>query len=136
MSVREWLGILSDHQAADRAVAAMMLGAAPKGHARALDALRRGLDDDDDDVAEAAAASLAQHGDTDSLESILGRLRSGRPIDRWGSAWAAAELAEDAPANQRRLVTQALVTYHKRARGRSRQHAAILLGRLGIEVTP
>ena len=126
----DWLHNLSAPDAATRSFAAFMLAGTGGKRGEVIIALRARLLDEDDDVAEFAAASLAARGDRQSLSAILERLRTGRPRDRWNSAWALSELGAKSGAHQRREALRSLTAYYRRARGRTRKHAAELLARM------
>ena len=126
-----WLADLANPAAADRATAAFALGGvAKRRRARAIHALRRALDDPDEMVAEFAAQSLAMLVDLTSLPAIERRLRMGPPRDRTASAWAVCELGRLADGSARLGAIASLRAFHSRARGWSRNHAALLLKRI------
>jgi len=132
----EWLGRLEHPDPAERVEAAMVLGGSVDDRAAVIVALRLRLVDVDPVVGEFAAASLAELGDHHSLEAITQRLPTGKPCDRRNSAWATAVLAGRAGALTRERAMAALLAYHRRARGSSRIHAALLLARLGVQASP
>ena len=135
-TTEEWLARLEHPDPAERAEAAFVLGGPVDNRPAVIDALRLRLADLDPDVGESAAASLARQDDQFSLAAILQRLLTGSPRDRTDSAWATAVLAEHASESERRRATAALVAYHRRARGWSRDHAVLLLARVGVTAAP
>ena len=125
-----WLADLENPDSQERATAAFVLGSSRMRKRRVLRALRLALGDDDTVVADFAAASLADLGDIDSLPSIERFLLTGPPRDRRNSAWAVCELGRLADESGRAGALAALRSFHSRARGWSRTHAAATIGRL------
>ena len=115
----------------DRLAAAFMLGRARRSRA-ARAALRDLLRDEDANIRDFAAQSLAQIGDRDAVDTIMGLLKTTPPRWATGMAWGLVTLAPHV-ASRRDEIRRALIAYHKRARGRSRLHAKALLARLDEE---
>lgn len=126
----DWVVKLTDVDPSERATAAFTLGGPVRDRETVIKALRSSLMDADPEVGEFAAASLAMHGDQGSIDRIIETLPTGPPRDRRNAAWAIAELAPHASDAVRMRAMAALAAYHKRARGSSRNHAAVLLARL------
>lgn len=133
-SVQDWLADLRSPDWEKRSLAAFMLAGDKGNRTDVIGALRTRLADSNDEVAEFAASALASHRDESSFDAILQRLPSGAPVDRWDSAWAIAQLARG--ENRRRRAIASLMSYHLRARGRSREHASLLLARLHARALP
>jgi HEAT repeat protein len=131
LEVDGWLAELATADAELRGTAAFVLGGVSKrNRARARRALRWAIDDTDEVVADFAAQSLAHLGDIESLPAIERFLATGRPRNRWGSAWAVSELDRLADEPGQREALAALQAFHRRARGRSRAHSAACIERL------
>lgn len=125
-----WLADLANPDSPERATAAFVLGSSRRRKRRVLRALRLALSGDDTVVADFAAQSLGQLRDLESLPAIERFLLTGPPRDRTGSAWAVGELGRLADESGRAGALAALRSFHSRARGWSRAHAATTIGRL------
>lgn len=94
-------------------------------------ALRGLLRDPDGAIREAAAQALGMQQDTDSTAELASLLTRTKPAEGYGIAWGLAELAiASGRADLVRLAASSLLDYRRRARGRSRLHADLLLQRL------
>ena len=93
-------------------------------------ALRGVLGDPDAGIREAAAQALGMQHDVASADRIARLLARTRPADAFGIAWALAELSRIGGRDVTELAVDALGVFRKRARGRSRKHAELLLERL------
>ena len=93
-------------------------------------ALREALGDSDPDIREAAAQALGMQHDVESVDRIARLLTWTRPADAFGIAWALAELGTIGGRDVTERAVDALGVFRKRARGRSRAHADLLLERL------
>lgn len=134
-TTEEWLGRLEHADPAERAEAVFVLGGSVDNRSAVIVALRLRLADVDSEVVESAAASLAQLGDQPSLDAILQSMPTGKPRDRRNAAWGTAVLALSADTAARERATAALIAFHRRARGSSRKHAALLLADLGVQAS-
>lgn len=128
--IEGWLRDLRSSDPETRSVAAFALGGARLRRRDVTAALRTALADVDPVVVNFAGQSLGQLGDSASLPTIQGLLAIGSPRDRTGLAWAVAVLAEGRRQRDQTLAIEALSAYLRRARGRTREHAAALLARL------
>ncbi|MGH2445692.1 MAG: HEAT repeat domain-containing protein [Candidatus Limnocylindria bacterium] len=127
----DWLRELHARDASARAHAAFMPGGTGGSRAKVIAALRECLAHDDEHVAEFAAASLAARRDRESLSTLIKRLRTGRPRDRWDTAWAVMELGVTYDS-ERQGAVEALLAFRRRARGKTRGHTELLLARLSV----
>lgn len=125
-----WLADLANPASPERMTAAFVLGSSRRRKRLVRQALRLALSDDDTMVADFAAASLAQLRDIASLPAITRLMLAGPPRDRTGSAWAVCEFGRLADESGHAEALAALRSFHRRARGFSRQHAAAEIERL------
>lgn len=121
--------MLESSGAAERSLGAFQL-VGKRVSRRELRVLRTLLDDTNPWVQESAAQALGAAGDITSLGAIVALMDSHSPRDGWGYAWAVGELGAAGDENAQSMAWDALARYKKRARGRSREHAAAIMRRL------
>ena len=133
MNAAELVRDLKQGSEFERIQAAYLLGHG-RGGSRSRKALIQALRDESSTVRDEAGGALGSMGSQEALEDLVRSLQTLSPAEGRSTAWAVATLAATASSVDREVAIAALRSYHKRARGRTRTHALLLIERLGERV--